>query len=295
MLLGVIFLVTIILKSAAMTHQPQPSRQDLLDIVFENRNQSYGAYALRRAYPTNLARALGAGTLLIATFAFSVHLASNLGKNATPLQVSGDPIICFTSNDFKPKPLFKLPKAAGALPPKAQQRFVAPMVIADAQAPELDHTVTQEELFQSDRAVGVSNQNGISDGPPSLPNLDLAGMGGGETNTSAAGNEPVFDGADVQKMPSFPGGEQELLRYLSKHIQYPAAARMAGIQSQVVVSFTVNTDGSISDLVVLKDPGAGCGKEVVRVVSSMPYWIPGEANGHPVRVRFFLPVRFELR
>jgi protein TonB len=278
-----------------MTHQPQPSRQDLLDIVFENRNQSYGAYALRRAYPTNLARALGAGTLLIATFAFSVYVASNIGKNATSLQVSGDPIICFTSNDFKPKPLLKLPKAAGALPPKALQRFVAPMVIADAQAPELDHTATQEALVQSDLTVGVSNQSGVSDGPPSLHNLDLVGMGGGETNTSSTGSETVFDGADVQKMPSFPGGDQELLRYLSKHIQYPAAARMAGIQSQVVVSFTVNTDGSISDLVVLKDPGGGCGKEVIRVVSSMPYWIPGEANGHHVRVRFFLPVRFELR
>jgi protein TonB len=107
--------------------------------------------------------------------------------------------------------------------------------------------------------------------------------------------EEIYEGGDVQKMPSFPGGEAELLQYLNRNIRYPEMAREAGVEGPVVLSFVVAEDGTVSHIALLKDPGASCGKEAIRVLSTMPKWIPGEANGRPVKVRFYLPVRFELK
>lgn len=97
---------------------------------------------------------------------------------------------------------------------------------------------------------------------------------------------------DIQKPPLFPGGETGLLRFLTQNIQYPLAALNENINGTVAVTFVVNKDGSISDATIVKDIGGGCGKEVLRVLKAMPLWIPGEADGKPVNVRFTLPVKF---
>jgi len=282
-----------------MTHQPQPSGgpRDLLDIVFANRNQTYGAYQLRRTYPDALARALGGGFLFIGAFFLAVHLLDRLGKNATTYDIP-DYTTVLVSDKKKMEPVDKpqIPKAAAAGPIQAKDRFVPPLVVANEQAPELENQNTQADLILSNADVGASDQIGTSEGPPDLTDAIVSGLGTGDGAGAGSGDPTVYDMSGVHKPPYFPGGEQELLRYLSKHIRYPEAARIAGLSSQqVVVSFVVNTDGSISDIAVLKDPGAGCGNEVLRVVSGMPHWTPGESNGHPVRVRFYLPVRFELK
>ncbi|HNL39860.1 MAG TPA: energy transducer TonB, partial [Saprospiraceae bacterium] len=106
--------------------------------------------------------------------------------------------------------------------------------------------------------------------------------------------EKTYEMFDIQKAPSFVGGEAELLKYLNQNIKYPPLARENNIQGVVALTFVVNKDGSVSDVKVVKDIGGGCGKEAVRVVENMPRWVPGEANGHPVKVRFTLPVRFRL-
>src|SRR5690242_7751260 len=79
----------------------------------------------------------------------------------------------------------------------------------------------------------------------------------------------------VEHMPEFPGGQSELLKFLSKNIKYPKAARENGIQGKVVVQFVVNDIGRISDCTVLRDIGGGCAEEVLRVVKMMPLWKPG--------------------
>lgn len=98
----------------------------------------------------------------------------------------------------------------------------------------------------------------------------------------------------LDRPPSFPGGEAGLLQFLATTIQYPELARANNIQGTVAATFIVNRDGSVSDAVIIKDIGGGCGLEVLRVLSFMPAWIPGEADGQPVKVRFTLPVRFRL-
>ena len=98
----------------------------------------------------------------------------------------------------------------------------------------------------------------------------------------------------VEQMPEFPGGQTELVRFLSGNLKYPDSARSAGIEGRVVLQFIVGKDGSISDVMVLRDIGGGCAAEAVRVVKMMPRWTPGKQNGNPVDVYFKLPVSFRL-
>jgi len=98
----------------------------------------------------------------------------------------------------------------------------------------------------------------------------------------------------VEQAPEFPGGTNALYDYLRKNMKYPAICRESGITGRVIVSFTVNKDGSIVDVEVVKGVHPQMDKEAVRVVSGMPKWKPGEQRGKPVRCRFNLPVNFRL-
>lgn len=99
----------------------------------------------------------------------------------------------------------------------------------------------------------------------------------------------------VEDMPSFPGGEAELFKYLGKSIKYPQMAQDASISGVVYVTFVVGKDGKISDAKVLRGIGGGCDEEALRVVRSMPAWKPGKQRGKPVTVQYNLPIRFTLR
>jgi periplasmic protein TonB len=98
----------------------------------------------------------------------------------------------------------------------------------------------------------------------------------------------------VEEDPSFPGGQVELMKYLSSTLRYPTAAREAGLDGIVFISFVVEKDGSISDIRVLRGPGGGLDDEAVRVIRNMPRWKPGKQMNQPVRVQFSIPVRFVL-
>lgn len=98
----------------------------------------------------------------------------------------------------------------------------------------------------------------------------------------------------VSEMPEFPGGEEELYKFLGDNLKYPAMARESNIQGRVWVGFVVYEDGSIKDIQVLKGIGGGCDEEAVRVVKMMPNWTPGEQMGKKVPVKFRLPINFKL-
>ena len=98
----------------------------------------------------------------------------------------------------------------------------------------------------------------------------------------------------VEDQPEFPGGEEARQRFLEDNLRYPTMAREAGIQGTVFVTFVVETDGSVTDVRVLRGIGGGCDEEAVRVVQMMPRWEPGRQRGQPVRVQFNMPIRFRL-
>jgi tonB family C-terminal domain len=97
-----------------------------------------------------------------------------------------------------------------------------------------------------------------------------------------------------EQMPIFPGGDAALMKYLSENVKYPALAIKAQEQGRVVVSFTVEKDGAISDVKVARSVTPSLDAEAVRVVKAMPKWTPGKQDGQPVRVRYNVPVSFKL-
>ena len=115
----------------------------------------------------------------------------------------------------------------------------------------------------------------------------------------------------VEQMPRFPGCEDKktdkeraecakikMLEYLYSNLKYPGLARENGVEGQVVIQFVVEKDGSIKDIVILRDIGAGCGEAAQNVINSMnnmgQKWTPGKQRGRPVKVLFTLPVRFKI-
>jgi periplasmic protein TonB len=99
----------------------------------------------------------------------------------------------------------------------------------------------------------------------------------------------------VEEMPRFPGGEDNLFKYLKKNIHYPELAREKGIKGRVYITFIINKEGQVKDVKVLRGIGGGCDEEARRVVAEMPDWIPGKQDGKNVIVQFNLPVNFNLR
>lgn len=99
----------------------------------------------------------------------------------------------------------------------------------------------------------------------------------------------------VESMPEYPGGPEEMMRFIAQNIKYPPIARESGIQGRVFVNFVVEPNGSVSNVKVLRGIGGGCDEEAIRVVQSMPKWTPGRQRGKAVRVSFNLPVRFTLQ
>ena len=98
----------------------------------------------------------------------------------------------------------------------------------------------------------------------------------------------------VEVAPEFPGGVDSMYAFISRNIKYPEEALKNNISGRVFVTFVVEKDGQVTNARVLRDIGAGCGQEALRVVKSMPKWKPGTQQGNPVRVQFNLPISFEL-
>ena len=106
-------------------------------------------------------------------------------------------------------------------------------------------------------------------------------------------NDKVFE--KVEDMPEFPGGEQAMMDFVGKNVQYPKEAMEKEISGRVLVGFIVEKDGSISETEIVKGIGGGCDEEAVRVVKAMPKWKPGKEKGKPVRVSYMMPFTFKLQ
>lgn len=98
----------------------------------------------------------------------------------------------------------------------------------------------------------------------------------------------------MEQMPEFPGGEMEMMKWVSKNVRYPSRAYRAKAQGMVVVSFVVDKDGTITETEILKSVHPDIDAEAIRVIIQMPKWKPGKQEGEPVRVRYSLPLKFSF-
>ena len=146
-------------------------------------------------------------------------------------------------------------------------------------------------------AIGSKAEKGYGseqDTYQGIPYKEIAIVGEIEKEINESPNEGmIYD--MVEQMPQFPGGTEKLNEYLSTHVQYPEEAQEKGIQGRVVVGFVVNRDGSISDAKVARSVDPSLDNEALRVINSMPCWIPGQVGGKNVRVRYTLPLSFRLQ
>jgi len=267
------------------------SYRDMLDIIFSTRNRAYGAYLLRREYPKYLFRALILGLILL-TFLFGLPLILAKVSSLIPKKMENVEIELGPPPDIAKTPPPPPPPKLETPPPPTRStvKFVPPVVKKDEEVVEEKPPVV-EELLEKKEDIGGETKKGNDEAPPTVEENPS------DLKVVEEAPKPVVDEAIhdyVEKPPSFPGGEAELLKYLSANIKYPALARESSIQGRAIVSFVVNKRGEIDDVKLVRDIGGGCGKEAVRVVSSMPKWIPGEQNGHAVKVRYTLPVMFKL-
>ena len=113
-----------------------------------------------------------------------------------------------------------------------------------------------------------------------------------KANTNSV-SAPIFDVVD--EMPQFPGGHNALLEFLTKNIKYPKSAEKEGIQGRVIVTFVVDKDGTINNQKVVKSVHPALDAEALRIVGSMPKWVPGKQNGQPVAVKYTIPISFRIQ
>ena len=122
-------------------------------------------------------------------------------------------------------------------------------------------------------------------------------LGFPELRKNRIGNESILQKddstvfSDVDVDPTFPGGMDSVRSWITHHMDW-SRFRDCNVTGRVYVAFIVETDGSITDVVILRDIGCHIGDEVVKAVSIMPKWIPGKLNSKDVRVRYVLPYNF---
>ena len=106
-------------------------------------------------------------------------------------------------------------------------------------------------------------------------------------------NQQVFD--VVEQMPEYPGGIQALFEYLQQNVKYPEDAKNQKVEGRVIATFVVETDGTINNVEVVKPAFPSLDAEAVRVLSAMPKWTPGMQSGKVVRVKYTVPINFNLK
>ena len=117
----------------------------------------------------------------------------------------------------------------------------------------------------------------------------------GQTNSkTASGLIKIGPKLYVEQVPSYPGGDEALMKYIMTNLIYPEKAKQEMIQGTVFVTFVVKADGRISNIKVIRGIGYGCDEEAIRLFQTMPNWKPAMRNGEYQDVQMNFPVRFHL-
>ncbi len=252
-------------------------RSSLNDLLFENRNKLYGAYVLRRDYPKQLLRALVAMLSLCAIFALFSAGASEFRPPAQLLFADGHVL-----REVRASVPVKTP-------PAAQRRAVATakFVSRIRISPEPASTAPISSLGHL--AIGGVDQ--LADSTATGQGLVLSGLGAAPAPAAARVPDPEEPVSDPDVQPAFPGGQAALLAFLQRHLQSPVPLE-PGESVQVQISFVVGYDGVLQSFGIQQDGGRLFNEEVIRVLKSMPRWIPGRMGSRAVAAWFSLPVKF---
>jgi periplasmic protein TonB len=240
------------------------------DIIFENRNKTYGAYDLRKRYKSAASLSILSGVIFCAILMTAISFTTEDGTASTgpkPVIIEiFDPIIPNQVTPPELKPPAEIIKAI---------KNLQPVVITDT-SQSTSYIPTTEEITATIKDGRITEVEPISGSIyPEIPKEP----------------EPFIF---VEEMPEFPGGNNALMKYIGENISYPSDAHNNNIEGRVILKFVVNTDGSVDRIEVLRSIDPSLDYEAVRVIKTLPRFKPGKQGGVAVPVWFSLPVVFKI-
>ena len=264
-----------------------------MDLVFEGRNKSYGAYQLRQESGKTTLTAFFFGLLFISVLSGSGWLLSSFGKKPAELPpFELDKPIKVTPIHFQKKETKAVTKKTVVIPKKneteiKQKDLVNPTVVKSTDA--VDNITKNNDLKpnQPDQNQGSNSGVGLPD--------DGGNPGGGTAVVPAEvpSNVPVI-AAVLDKLPAFPGGIEKFYKHVSNNFEKPEIEAEKTIK--ILVAFVIEKDGTMTDIRVLRNPGYGLDKEAIRVLKTLKTkWEPGIMNGKPVRTAYNLPIIVQMQ
>ncbi len=247
------------------------------DLIFENRNKSYGAYALRQDYSNGLAKGAFTGLGILVSLLVIAGFARQ-GSSILPVPTCELPI-----TTINPPAIIPIEKQSAIQPPvKKPNTNLAPVAVITPDPVEPDPEPAAVSSGTEGTPEGITTENGVPGGIPT-------------TESGAAvvesKKEPFIN---VEIMPSYAGGFQGMMTTLKRNMKYPASARRTGKEGTAYVEFVVNDAGEITNVKLLRGFDTACDKEAVRIVSLLTEWSPGYQNKVPVNVKLVLPIKFQL-
>ncbi|MFZ1529767.1 MAG: energy transducer TonB [Ferruginibacter sp.] len=263
---------------------------DVLDLIFENRNKSYGAYALRKSYDVTVQKAL----LITFVLASALLLLSFIKKdraeeNSFEYKIPDTDIGSVRPDPPKPPepPKIKMPVPAVPHKPVETQQHVPFIEIVK------DNTFVPPIKDLKDHvAIGSVTT------PPTITGSGPVIGDPGPTNpviTTPAAAKPTVDKetpmATAEIMPAYPGGMEKLRDFLARNLHSPESLD-EGQTVSVKIRFVVGYDGKLKGFEIVEDGGTAFNREVIRVLKKMPDWIPGKSKGENVSVYYTVPVKF---
>ncbi len=259
------------------------------DLVFVGKNKAYGAYTLRVGTPKRFNVATISVALLVALVIFLPKIVSSFQPAEEEMEMTEVVEMTNLQEAEVEDPVEVAPKVELPPPPplKSSIKFTPPVIKKDEEVAEDQEMKTQDELTQSKVNISIADVQGNDE----ENGQDIADFREAVAEVVEE-KEEVY--VAVEQMPQYPGGQTELLRYIAENLKYPSIAQENGIQGRVVLRFVVTKNGTVGEVQVLRSLDPACDKEAVRVVKSIPKWIPGKQNGNNVAVWFTLPVTFKL-
>lgn len=270
------------------------------DLVFDSRNKAYGAYAIRQQTGKRNVWSMLAVLLLGVLMYGGLQLKNKIDadREARLRQEQAAELSALEAEAEKKKDEPKVErqeiiqeKKEVIEEVKSSTAFQVPEIKKDDQVK--NQVVSQDEVMEKKEAIGSFNVEGNSDKGATLKVEQQLKEEKVEEKPKEDLSRKVFD--VVEKMPSYPGGNGALQKWLAQNITYPAAAAENGVEGRVIVAFVVEPDGSVSDVRIARGVDPSLDREALSVVKRMPKWIPGMQNGSPVRVKFNVPVTFKLQ
>ena len=279
------------------------SSKEWTDIIFEGKNKEFGAYDLRKQSDRRHNRAvlftlIGLVVVLIGGYFWGMYSDFRMKQHELELQAQLEQQLA--AMEAQEEEMQEEEEVIEAVQEPEQEEALPEEILNTIKDTEIaiaaDNEVT-EDITSKDEAQESTAAAGASTFDQGTDNLEVVRTHKDEIIVEEKKPEPVKEEVftAVEQMPQFPGGEAELLKYVATHIKYPTMAAENNIQGRVVVKFVVKKDGNVGDVVVLRGKDPDLDKEAVRVVKTLPKFIPGKMNGQAVSVWYTLPINFKLQ